>query len=140
VDRTLNKAGYITEVVDLIVQYVDHSERATFHVTGISQMTIILGNTWLVEHNPEIDWCTGKVSLTRCPASCGLKSTANLIYWPIICWTPPRPSHAGRCALKRSWKVSQNPKRLSHHQASHIPTQMIWTEETGSSYTALVSI
>ena len=31
-DVTLNKVGYITEVIDLIVQYGDHSERATFHV------------------------------------------------------------------------------------------------------------
>ena len=36
VDRTLNEAGYITEVVDLIIQYKSHLERATFHITGIS--------------------------------------------------------------------------------------------------------
>jgi len=55
IDGTLNEAGYITEVVDLIVQYKGHSERATFHVTGISWMTIILSHTWLMEHNPNID-------------------------------------------------------------------------------------
>src|SRR5882724_5478875 len=78
-----NEVGYITEVIDLIVQYGDHSERATFHVTGISQTTIILRHMWLVEHNPEINWCTEKVSLTRCPVSCGLKSTADLTDQPI---------------------------------------------------------
>jgi len=78
VDGTLNKVGYITEVVDLIVQYGDHLERATFHITGISQTTIILRHMWLVEHNPEINWCTRKVSLTRFPVSCGLKATADL--------------------------------------------------------------
>src|SRR5882724_2411372 len=71
VDGTLDKAGYITEVIDLIVQYRDHSERATFHITGIGQTTIILGHTWLVEHNQEINLCTMKVSLSRCPASWG---------------------------------------------------------------------
>jgi len=35
VDGTINKAGYITEVINLIVQYQDNLERATFHVTGI---------------------------------------------------------------------------------------------------------
>src|SRR5467141_2000507 len=35
VDGTLNDAGYITEVVDLMVHHGDHSERATFHVMGI---------------------------------------------------------------------------------------------------------
>ena len=35
-DGTLKQAGYITEVINLIVHYGDHSERSTFHVTGIS--------------------------------------------------------------------------------------------------------
>src|SRR5882724_6480942 len=80
VDGTLNKAGYITEVINLIVQYGDLSERATFHVKGMGRTTIILRHTWVVEHNhnPEIDWCTRKVSLTRYPVSCGLKATAYL--------------------------------------------------------------
>src|SRR5882672_8443464 len=70
VDGTLNNAGYITEVVNLMVHYGDHSEQATFHVMGIGQTTIILRHTWLVEHNPKIDWSTGKVSMTRCPVAC----------------------------------------------------------------------
>src|SRR5882724_2660260 len=69
VDGTPNEAGHITEVVDLIVQYKDHSEQVTFHVTGISQTMIILGHMWLMEHNPEIDWHMGEISMTRCPTS-----------------------------------------------------------------------
>src|SRR5882724_5341482 len=45
IDGTPNEAGHITKVVDLIVQYKDHSKRATFHVMGIGQTTIILGHT-----------------------------------------------------------------------------------------------
>ena len=26
---------------------------------------------WLIHHNPEIDWRTGKVKITRCPEKCG---------------------------------------------------------------------
>jgi len=26
---------------------------------------------WLARHNPEIDWRTGKVKMTRCPEECG---------------------------------------------------------------------
>jgi len=66
VDGTLNDAGYITKVLNLLVQYGDHSEQATFHVTGIGRMTIILRHTWLIEHNPKIDWSTGKVCMNRC--------------------------------------------------------------------------
>src|SRR5882724_11201547 len=71
------QVGHITEVIDLIVQYGDHLERATFHVTGIGRMTIILGHTWLVEHNPEIDWSTGKVCMNRCSAACAPNATAD---------------------------------------------------------------
>src|SRR5882724_7330749 len=35
VDGTPNEAGHITEVIYLIVQYKNHLEQATFHVTGI---------------------------------------------------------------------------------------------------------
>src|SRR5882724_8891994 len=75
VDGTPNKAGHITEVVDLIVQYKDHSEQATFHVMGISRTMIILGHTWLMEHNPKIDWPTGEISMMRCPTPCRPKTT-----------------------------------------------------------------
>src|SRR5882724_7436346 len=77
VDGTLNDAGYITKVIDLMVQYGDHLEQATFHVMGIGRMTIILGHTWLVEHNPEIDWSTRKVSMNRCLAACTPNVTAD---------------------------------------------------------------
>jgi len=26
---------------------------------------------WLAHHNPEIDWKTGEVKMTRCPEKCG---------------------------------------------------------------------
>jgi len=57
-----------------MVQYKEHSEQATFHVTSIGQTTIILGHMWLMEHNPEIDWHMGDISMMRCPASCRLKT------------------------------------------------------------------
>ena len=28
---------------------------------------------WLGHHNPEIDWKTGEVKMTRCPDECGKK-------------------------------------------------------------------
>src|SRR5882724_7046495 len=72
VDGTPNEARHITEVIDLIVQFKDHSKQATFHITSIGQTTIILGHMLLMEHNLEIDWCMGDISMTRCPASCQL--------------------------------------------------------------------
>ena len=34
---------------------------------------MILGISWLRCHNPEIDWRTGEVKMTRCPEECGKK-------------------------------------------------------------------
>jgi transposase InsO family protein len=72
VDGTLNEGGAITEVVDLILRYEGHTERATFAVTNLGRQDVILGFTWLEEHNPEIDWKTRKVVMSRCPAKCHL--------------------------------------------------------------------
>jgi hypothetical protein len=58
VDGTHNEAGAIHEVVDLILRYQGHSERALFAVTSLGNQKMLLGYPWLREHNPEIDWQT----------------------------------------------------------------------------------
>ena len=70
IDGTLNEYGSVKETVDLVVRYQDHTERLTFYVTCLGGSDLILGHTWLVAHNPEIDWVTGKVAMSRCPESC----------------------------------------------------------------------
>ncbi|GLB41115.1 putative retrotransposable element tf2 155 kda protein type 1-like [Lyophyllum shimeji] len=70
VDGTANAAGAITEVVDLVLRYNGHSERVVFAVTDLGEQDMILRYTWLKEHNPEIDWAAGTVSMSRCPARC----------------------------------------------------------------------
>ena len=68
VDGTPNEAGSITEVVDLLLRYKNHSERTLFAITGIGKQSLLLGHTWLRKHNPEIDWVTGEVKMSRCSA------------------------------------------------------------------------
>jgi len=70
VDGTLNEAGSITEVVDLILRYWNHSEWTLFSVTGLGKQKLILRHSWLRKHNPEIDWVTGEVKMSRCPPRC----------------------------------------------------------------------
>ena len=36
-----------------------------------------MGMPWLRCHNPEIDWKTGEVKMTRCPEECGKKWKAG---------------------------------------------------------------
>jgi Retroviral aspartyl protease len=70
VDGTLNEAGSITEVVKMMLQYRDHSEKTLFAVTSLGKQDIILGLTWLREHNLEVDWKSGEVKMSRCPNHC----------------------------------------------------------------------
>jgi len=59
VDRTLNGAGSITEVVDLILRYRNHLEQTLFAVTGLGKQKLTLGHSWLWKHNLAINWATG---------------------------------------------------------------------------------
>jgi len=70
VDGTPNEAGDITEVVDFILRYKNHSERTLFAVSNLGKQKMILGHSWLRKHNPEINRATGEVKMSRCPPRC----------------------------------------------------------------------
>lgn len=77
VDGTLNEGGSITQELDMIMHYKDHTERATFAVCNLGRRAVIVGHTWLKFHNPEINWQTGEVSMTRCPVKCGARQNLS---------------------------------------------------------------
>jgi len=62
-DGTPNEQGAICNVVNVVLQYRDHTKQAQFAVTGLGKSQMILGPNWLHEHNPEIDWATSKVKM-----------------------------------------------------------------------------
>jgi len=69
-DGSLNEAGSITKVTNMIMTYKGHSERILLAVTQLGKQDAILGMTWLKKHNLEIDFTTGLVKLTRCSPHC----------------------------------------------------------------------
>ena len=71
VDGSLNKEGPIENTVEVNIYYQGHRERTEIDVIGGQKWMMILGMPWLARHNPEIDWRTGKVKITRCPEECG---------------------------------------------------------------------
>jgi hypothetical protein len=71
VDGTPNIRGSIMERCELTMRYQDHYETIRFYITKLGKKKFILGHTWLKKHNPEIDWVTGDIQMTRCPAECG---------------------------------------------------------------------
>jgi len=73
VDGTLNYAGPIVDIVEVEIFFKGHKERTLIDVIEGQKWSVILGMPWLRRHNPEIDWKTGEVKMTRCPEECGRK-------------------------------------------------------------------
>jgi len=74
VDSTNNSGGAIIHQVECNVFYKGHMERMRMDVCDLGKTEVILGMPWLAAHNPEINWETGEVKMTRCPPLCGRKS------------------------------------------------------------------
>ena len=73
VDSTLNYAGPIVDTVEVEIFFKGHKERISINVIEGQRWSVILDMPWLRHHNPEIDWKTGEVKMTRCPDECGKK-------------------------------------------------------------------
>jgi len=74
VDGTVNSRGAITHQVECNMFYKGHVERMRMDVCDLGKTEVILGMPWLAAHNPEINWETGEVKMTRCPLLCSRKS------------------------------------------------------------------
>jgi hypothetical protein len=72
IDGTLNQGGSITEKITLMMSHRGHKERAVFEVCDLGKATLTVGHPWLQKHNPEVNWKTGEVKLTHCPAECNV--------------------------------------------------------------------
>src|SRR5258707_3129275 len=70
VNSSPNENGSVMEEVHVTLCFGRHSERAHLAVANLGQQMVIIGHSWLTLHNPEVDWVSQKVSMTRCPPSC----------------------------------------------------------------------
>jgi len=70
-DSLLNKEGPIKHTVEVNIYYQGHRERTEIDVIGGQKWTVILEMPWLAPHNPEINWRTEEVKMTRCLEECG---------------------------------------------------------------------
>jgi len=103
VDGSSNEAGQISKVVDVVLRYKTHSERTLLAVSNLGKQNMILGYTWLNDHNPEVNWQTGEVQMNRCPPQCEgcrmiQKEQASRKRMETralnVCWSGPLPEHA----------------------------------------------
>ena len=70
-DRSFNKEKHIENTVEVNIYYQGYRERSEINVIEGQKWIVILGIPWLAYHNPEINWKTGEVKMTRCPEECG---------------------------------------------------------------------
>ena len=73
VDSMLNYAGPIVDTVEVEIFFKGHKERTLIDVIGGQKWSVILGIPWLACYNPEIDWKTGEVQMTRYSDECERK-------------------------------------------------------------------
>jgi len=66
IDGMLNYAGPIMNTVEMELLFKRYKERTLIDMIGGQSWDIILEMPWLVYYNPEIDWRTGEVQMTRC--------------------------------------------------------------------------
>jgi len=71
VDGSFNKERPIENTVEVNIYYQRYRKRTEIDVIREQKWTVILGMLWLAHYNPEIDWRTGEVKMTRYPEECG---------------------------------------------------------------------
>jgi len=79
VDGSDNNGGSIIYEVEVNLYYRGHIERVRMDVCELGKTEVILGMLWLAAHNPEINWETGEVKMTRCPPLCGRTPEKKII-------------------------------------------------------------
>jgi len=108
VDGSLNKEGPIEYMVEVNIYYQGHRERTEIDVIGRQKWTIILGMPWLACHNPEIDWRTGEVKMSRCPEECGKQWRPKQ---GKLGWQKQKEEEAKEEAEKKREEKAENPKK-----------------------------
>ena len=71
VDRSFNKKGPIEHTIEVNIYYQEYRKRTEIDIIREQKWSVILGMLQLAHHNPEIDWRTGEVKITRCPEEYG---------------------------------------------------------------------
>ena len=67
IDGTNNKAGRITDYVDLSVQMGQKQNKMRFLVTDLGHKDLILGYPWLATFEPKFSWADGTIEVEYLP-------------------------------------------------------------------------
>ena len=84
VDRTLNKWGTVKHTTIQTIHIKSrtndyHEETSELYVTSLGDHDLIFGTDWLQAHNPDVNWATPRLTLSRCPPNCKLTKVPMII-------------------------------------------------------------
>ena len=65
-----NRQLLATHVAKVTLQLGDHQEQMEALILDIGRNDMLLGQDWLMVHNPSIDWTHRRVVFDRCPEKC----------------------------------------------------------------------
>ena len=75
------KGGAIQNIINVILQFQDHSGCTVFMVTNLGKHKMSSGYPWLHDHNSEVNWQIQEVTLSQCPAQCHTCKTELQEQW-----------------------------------------------------------
>src|SRR5882757_5469134 len=109
-DDTENNMGKITHKVYLTMNIDGHTEVIKFFVTDLGHDDLILGHTWLYQHNPVVNWREGALNFYNCPPLCQLSMTdkwRKSSYFPALICAGVRKRNPRRRPLQRTTQSTQ---------------------------------
>ena len=88
IDGTNNKAGRITEYMDLSIQMGKKQNKMRFLITDLGHEDLILGYPWLATFEPKFSWANGTINVENLPVivkslNWETRLTKNIISWTI---------------------------------------------------------
>src|SRR5258707_2820194 len=89
VNGSPNENRSVMEEVHVTLRFGCHSKRAHLAVANLGQQMVIIGHSWLTLHNPEVDWVSQKVLMTRFRTRAHLRVLPGSMLPPHNCLPAP---------------------------------------------------
>ena len=91
INRTNNKAGLITNYVDLSIQTGQKQAKMRFLITDLGNEDLILGYPWLANFEPKFSWSKGVIDTSHLPIILQSLDWETQLNWDTISQTVSEP-------------------------------------------------
>src|SRR5882757_3366881 len=128
-DDTENVMGKITHKVYLAMNINGHTEVVKFFITDLGHDDLILGHTWLYQHNPVVNWRENKLNFYHCPPLCQMSMTdkwRKSSYFPALIRAGIRKRNSRHRPLRQTtqsteFAAAENQKKAARTMEEMVP-------------------